>query len=118
MASKNNPIVPHFSPTQNPTDPPIQYQQYQKMLRLNEAKRLILLHKTTITQIALQVAYESPSQFSREHKRWFASLVKSLFMPYLCHIYAIFCHVVLGVCYNGGFINIARISFMLIANPS
>lgn len=37
---------------------------------------------------------------------------------YLCHIYAIFCHVVLGVCYNGGFINFARISFMLIANPS
>ncbi|WP_205760133.1 helix-turn-helix domain-containing protein [Moraxella lincolnii] len=45
--------------------------QYQKMLRLNEAKRLILLHKTTITQIALQVAYESPNQFSREHKRLF-----------------------------------------------
>lgn len=64
-------IVPHFSPTQNPTDPPIQYQQYQKMLRLNEAKRLILLHKTTITQIALQVAYESPNQFSREYKRLF-----------------------------------------------
>lgn len=41
------------------------------MLRLNEAKRLILLHKIIITQIALQVAYESPNQFSREHKRLF-----------------------------------------------
>ena len=44
--------------------------------------------------------------------------IYAIFMPYLCHIYAIFCHVVLGVCYNGGFINFARISFMLIANPS
>ena len=45
--------------------------QYQKSLRLIEAKRLIQLGTEHISQIALQVGYESPSQFSREYKRLF-----------------------------------------------
>jgi AraC-like DNA-binding protein len=45
--------------------------QYQKKLRLNEARRLILSEALDITNAAFQVGYESPSQFSREYKRLF-----------------------------------------------
>ena len=45
--------------------------QYQKSLRLMEARRLIQANDTQIAQIAMQVGYESPSQFSREYKRLF-----------------------------------------------
>ena len=45
--------------------------QYQKSLRLMEARRLIKVNETQISQIAMQVGYESPSQFSREYKRLF-----------------------------------------------
>lgn len=45
--------------------------QYQKSLRLLEARRLILLKTANITHIATEVGYESPSQFSREYKRYF-----------------------------------------------
>lgn len=45
--------------------------QYQKSLRLMEARRLIKMHGAQISQIAMQVGYESPSQFSREYKRLF-----------------------------------------------
>ena len=45
--------------------------QYQKSLRLMEARRLIKMNETQISQIAMQVGYESPSQFSREYKRLF-----------------------------------------------
>jgi len=45
--------------------------QYQKNLRLMEARRLIKRHGAQISQIAMQVGYESPSQFSREYKRLF-----------------------------------------------
>ena len=45
--------------------------QYQKKLRLNEARRLILTGSFDVTSTALQVGYESPSQFSREYKRLF-----------------------------------------------
>ena len=45
--------------------------QYQKSLRLMEAKRLIYQEKSAIAEAAYQVGYESPSQFSREYKRYF-----------------------------------------------
>ena len=45
--------------------------QYQKSLRLMEARRQIQLGEAQVTQIATQVGYESPSQFSREYKRLF-----------------------------------------------
>ncbi len=45
--------------------------QYQKSLRLMEARQLIQLCEQQIAQIAMQVGYESPSQFSREYKRLF-----------------------------------------------
>ena len=47
--------------------------QYQKKLRLMEARRLIITNDSQISQIAMQVGYESPSQFSREYKRLFGN---------------------------------------------
>ena len=45
--------------------------QYQKWLRLNEARRLMLTECLDATTAAFQVGYESPSQFSREYSRSF-----------------------------------------------
>lgn len=45
--------------------------QYQKWMRLNEAKRLMLNEAMDATTAAFQVGYESPSQFSREYSRMF-----------------------------------------------
>jgi AraC-like DNA-binding protein len=45
--------------------------QYQKRLRLNEARRLMLTELLDAATAAFQVGYESPSQFSREYSRLF-----------------------------------------------
>jgi AraC-like DNA-binding protein len=45
--------------------------QYQKWLRLNEAKRLMLNEHQDVSRAAYTVGYESPSQFSREYSRLF-----------------------------------------------
>ena len=45
--------------------------QYQKWLRLNEAKRLMLNEHLDAATAAFKVGYESPSQFSREYGRQF-----------------------------------------------
>jgi len=45
--------------------------QYQKWLRLNEARRLMLTERLDAATAAFQVGYESPSQFSREYSRLF-----------------------------------------------
>jgi len=45
--------------------------QYQKWLRLNEARRLMLAENQDATTAAFHVGYESPSQFSREYSRLF-----------------------------------------------
>ena len=47
--------------------------QYQKWLRLNEARRLLLTENQDATTAAFQVGYESPSQFSREYSRLFGA---------------------------------------------
>jgi AraC-like DNA-binding protein len=47
--------------------------QYQKWLRLNEARRLMLMERLDATTAALQVGYASPSQFSREYRRVFGA---------------------------------------------
>ena len=47
--------------------------QYQKWLRLNEARRLMLAEDQDATTAAFQVGYESPSQFSREYSRMFGA---------------------------------------------
>ena len=46
--------------------------QYQKQLRLLEARRLMLSGAANVETAAFQVGYESPSQFSREYSRMFA----------------------------------------------
>ncbi|WP_047152976.1 AraC family transcriptional regulator [Aneurinibacillus tyrosinisolvens] len=45
--------------------------QFQKQLRLQEARRLLLSELTDAADVAFQVGYESPSQFSREYSRMF-----------------------------------------------
>lgn len=45
--------------------------QFQKQLRLQEARRLLLTESTDATDAAFRVGYESPSQFSREYSRMF-----------------------------------------------
>jgi AraC-like DNA-binding protein len=47
--------------------------QYQKQLRLLEARRLMLADDANATSAAYQVGYESPSQFSREYARMFGA---------------------------------------------
>lgn len=47
--------------------------QYQKQLRLQEARRLILLQSLDAAMAGHSVGYDSPSQFSREYKRLFGA---------------------------------------------
>jgi transcriptional regulator GlxA family with amidase domain len=47
--------------------------QYQKWLRLTEARRLMLAEDQDAATAAYQVGYESPSQFSREYSRLFGA---------------------------------------------
>lgn len=44
---------------------------YQKSLRLNVVRDLILKEKLSVSQVAYQVGYDNLSQFSREYKRMF-----------------------------------------------
>jgi AraC-like DNA-binding protein len=48
--------------------------QYQKELRLLEARRLLRAGGASVTGAAFEVGYESPSQFSREYARKFGVL--------------------------------------------
>ncbi|MDQ0862286.1 AraC family transcriptional regulator [Bacillus sp. V2I10] len=45
--------------------------QFQKQLRLQEARRLLLAESTVVADVAFRVGYESQSQFSREYSRMF-----------------------------------------------
>jgi AraC-like DNA-binding protein len=47
--------------------------QFQKQLRLHEARRLMLTEHLDAATTAFQVGYESPSQFSREYSRLFGA---------------------------------------------
>jgi AraC-like DNA-binding protein len=47
--------------------------QFQKQLRLQEARRLLMTDLTDAAEVAFRVGYESPSQFSREYSRMFGS---------------------------------------------
>jgi AraC-like DNA-binding protein len=47
--------------------------QYQKRLRLQEARRLMLGEGLDAAEAAFRVGYESPSQFSREYRRRFGA---------------------------------------------
>jgi AraC-like DNA-binding protein len=45
--------------------------QFQKRLRLLEARKLLLTEAASVTTVAYAVGYESPSQFGREYLRMF-----------------------------------------------
>jgi AraC-like DNA-binding protein len=45
--------------------------QYQKRIRLQEARALLLSDSDTVSAVAFAVGYESPSQFSRDYRRLF-----------------------------------------------
>ena len=47
--------------------------QYQKQLRLQEARRLMMAERLDAATAAFHVGYESPSQFSREYSRMFGA---------------------------------------------
>jgi AraC-like DNA-binding protein len=47
--------------------------QFQKQLRLQEARRLMLAERMDAATAGFQVGYESPSQFSREYNRLFGA---------------------------------------------
>lgn len=45
--------------------------QFQKMLRLYEARQMLTIKRSEIAEVAFEVGYDSPSQFSREYSRIF-----------------------------------------------
>ncbi|MFB7272909.1 AraC family transcriptional regulator N-terminal domain-containing protein [Streptomyces sp. NPDC056244] len=47
--------------------------QYQKHLRLHEARARLLAHPRDVADTGYAVGYESPSQFSREYRRMFGA---------------------------------------------
>lgn len=47
--------------------------QYQKVLRLHEARRLMLFQSMDASDACRRVGYVSPSQFSREYSHFFGS---------------------------------------------
>lgn len=47
--------------------------QYQKQLRLHEARRMLIRRVSDVTSAAYSVGYESPSQFSRDYSRLFGA---------------------------------------------
>ncbi len=50
--------------------------QYQKQLRLLEARRLMAADGANVSSAAYRVGYESASQFSREYSRMFGAAPK------------------------------------------
>ncbi|WP_391572102.1 helix-turn-helix domain-containing protein, partial [Cohnella sp.] len=51
--------------------------QFQKQLRLQEARRFMLAESADASEIAYRVGYESASQFSREYARMFGAPPKA-----------------------------------------
>ena len=47
--------------------------QYQKKLRLHEARKLMLINRMDANEAAFQVGYQSPAQFSREYSRLYGN---------------------------------------------
>jgi AraC-like DNA-binding protein len=51
--------------------------QFQKKIRLEEAKQMLMSQNIDASQVAFEVGYESPSQFSREYSRMFGMSPKA-----------------------------------------
>lgn len=57
--------------------------QFQKELRLHEAREMLLAMEINAAQVAFDVGYESPSQFNREYSRLFGLPPKADVKQYL-----------------------------------
>ena len=55
--------------------------QYQKALRMIEAKQILIAGRHSVSSAAFEVGYESPTQFSREYKREFGHSPATDLMP-------------------------------------
>ena len=51
--------------------------QFQKKIRLEEAKLMLINKNIEASEVAFSVGYESPSQFSREYSRMFGMSPKA-----------------------------------------
>lgn len=47
--------------------------QYQKQLRLQEARRLMLVEGADVGEASFRVGIQSPSQFSKDYRRYFGA---------------------------------------------
>jgi transcriptional regulator GlxA family with amidase domain len=47
--------------------------QYQKQIRLQEARARLLANPKDVAAVGFAVGYDSPSQFSREYRRQFGA---------------------------------------------
>jgi AraC-like DNA-binding protein len=47
--------------------------QFQKQIRLQEARLLLIADPSDVSGVAYAVGYESPSQFSREYRKTFGA---------------------------------------------
>jgi AraC-like DNA-binding protein len=47
--------------------------QYQKQIRLQEARRLMLGERMDVASASFRVGYEDPSYFSRDYKKLFGA---------------------------------------------
>lgn len=47
--------------------------QYQKQIRLQEARARLIVHGQDVASVGFEVGYDSPSQFSREYSRLFGA---------------------------------------------
>lgn len=57
--------------------------QYQKKIRLEEARRILAKQKIKITDVAMKVGYDSQSQFNREYFRMFGVTPKAHAVAFL-----------------------------------
>ena len=50
--------------------------QYQKRIRLHEARRILLVDSLDIGETSFRAGYQSPSQFSKDYRQYFGRLPK------------------------------------------
>jgi AraC-like DNA-binding protein len=55
---------------------------YQKRIRLQEARRSMLLDSIDIGDASFRVGYQSPSQFSKDYRQYFGRLPKQDVLAY------------------------------------
>jgi len=51
--------------------------QYQKRIRLHEARRILLVDSLDVGEASFRVGYQSHSQFSKDYRQYFGRLPKN-----------------------------------------